>query len=74
MAFDCVPGGDPRGQWCPKCARPIAESEPKTIMHFREDADDGGLSGKAWHAECARPYWETITRALDILRRATGGS
>jgi hypothetical protein len=74
MAFDAVPGGDPRGDWCPKCALPIGESDPKTIMHSPQDPDGSrGLSGKAWHAECARPYWDTLTPALEALRRAVGG-
>lgn len=75
MAFDAVPGGDPRGTWCPKCARPIAEGEPSTIMHFREDPDGSrGLSGKAWHAECARPYWDKLSGALAALDNFWGRS
>jgi hypothetical protein len=74
MAFDAIPGGDPRGPWCPKCARPIGESDPKTIMHHPDDPDGSrGLSGKPWHAECARPYWDTLTPALEALKRALGG-
>jgi hypothetical protein len=71
MAFDSVPGGDPRGPSCPKCGKTIAPDSPSTIMHF--DQDPGGrtgLSGKRWHAECARPYWDTIT---PLLRRLQGG-
>ena len=69
MAFDAVPGGDPRGRWCPKCSRPITEGEPSTIMHF----EAGPEGGQRWHAECARPYWDTLTPALEALKRAWGG-
>ena len=73
MAYDDVPGGDPRGRGCPKCKLPIKAGEPSTNMHFKEDPDGArGLSGP-WHGECARPYWDTITPALDKLRRAFGG-
>jgi hypothetical protein len=73
MAFDAVPGGDPRGPWCPRCGLPIGESEPKTIMHFHADPDGRrGLSGKPWHAECARPFWDKLSGAMDALRRAAG--
>ena len=42
-------------------------------MHFHEDPDGArGLSGP-WHGECARPYWDTLTPALDKLRRSFGG-
>ncbi|WP_312165447.1 hypothetical protein [Phenylobacterium sp.] len=68
MAYDDVPGGDPRGRWCPKCQLPIREGEPTTRMHFREDPDGSrGLSGP-WHGECARPYWDKITPVLNRLR------
>ncbi|WP_257814825.1 hypothetical protein [Phenylobacterium sp. J367] len=38
-------------------------------MHFAEDPD--GRLGKSglWHGECARPYWDKITPALERLRR-----
>lgn len=72
MAYDDVPGGDPRGRWCPKCQLPIREGEPTTKMHFHEDPDGSrGLSGP-WHGECARPYWDTITPALEKLKRSFG--
>lgn len=72
MAFDDVPGGDPRGPWCPKCQQPIWPGEPTTRMHFKEDPDGSkGMSGP-WHGECARPYWDTITPALDRLKRGFG--
>lgn len=72
MAFDDVPGGDPRGPWCPKCQQPIRPGEPTTRMHFKEDPDGSrGMSGP-WHGECARPYWDTITPALDRLKRGFG--
>jgi hypothetical protein len=73
MAFDAVPGGDPRGPWCPKCAQPIEPGQPTTIMHFHEDPHGHlGQSGKRWHAECARPYWDKVTPALDALRNLWG--
>ena len=73
MAFDAVPGGDPRGPWCPKCQQPIEKDQPTTIMHFHDDPDGSrGMSGKPWHAECARSYWDTITPVLDRLNRLWG--
>lgn len=73
MAYDCEPGGDPRGPWCPKCRQPIRQGEPSTIMHFHEDPHgEMGLSGRPWHAECARPYWDTVTPALKRLGRWGG--
>jgi hypothetical protein len=49
------------------------QDEPSTIMHFHEDPDGRlGLSGKRWHAECARPYWDTITPMLRMLGRRPG--
>lgn len=73
MAFDDVPGGDPRGPWCPKCSLPIMEGQPSTIMHFHVDPHgQSGQSGKPWHAECARGYWDKITPALDALNRLMG--
>ena len=69
MAFDCVPWEDPRGPTCPKCARPIRADEPTTTMHFHEGPDGSrGLSGKRWHAECARPYWDKLSAAMAMLR------
>ena len=69
MAFDAVPGGDPRGPWCPKCQKPILKDEPTTIMHFDDDPHGHeGRSGKPWHAECARPYWDKLTPLLDRLK------
>ena len=69
--YDSAPGGDPRaGPVCPKCGLPIAPDEPKTLMRIREDPEGTlGLSG-AWHATCARPDWDTLTRALNVLRNA----
>jgi hypothetical protein len=71
MAFDAVPGGDPRGPTCPKCGKTVAPGSPSTIMHFDHDPHGAmGLSGKRWHAECARPLWDKIT---PILRRLQDG-
>jgi hypothetical protein len=72
MAFDAVPGGDPRGPTCPKCRRPVREGEPSTRMHFQDDPEGvRGLSG-LWHGECARPYWDTFSWVLDP--RLAGGN
>jgi hypothetical protein len=69
MAFDAVPGGDPRGPWCKGCKAPIETGQPTTRMHFHEDPDGKlGFSGP-WHSECARPYWDRIS---PILRRLGG--
>jgi hypothetical protein len=74
MAFDCVPGGDPRGPLCPRCQRPIQAGEPFTVMHFHEDPDGArGYSGKRWHSECARPFWDRFGGVLQALDRAARG-
>jgi hypothetical protein len=42
-------------------------------MHFHEDPDGSrGLSGKRWHAECARPYWDKFAGVLGALNRGAG--
>lgn len=64
MAYDAEPGGDPRGPWCKGCKTPILQNQPTTHLHVSEDPDGKlGLTG-LWHAECARPYWDTITPVL----------
>lgn len=69
MAYDAEPGGDPRGDWCPKCHLPVKPGDPSTRVHFAEDPDGSkGLSGKLWHGECARPYWDKITPLLDRMK------
>ena len=70
MAFDAVPGGDPRGPWCPKCARTIQPGEPTTLVH---PAQGEVGESRPWHAECARPLWDKITPLLDRLNRGFGG-
>lgn len=73
MAYDCVPGGDPRGSWCPKCQLPVREGDPTTRMHIASDPDGKqGLSG-LWHAECARPFWDKVTPVLERLKKLGGG-
>jgi hypothetical protein len=68
MAFDAVPGGDPRGPWCKGCKAPIEKHHTSTNMHFAQDPDGAhGLSG-LWHSECARPFWDSITPVLNKLR------
>ncbi len=70
MAFDAEPGGDPRGPHCPKCGLSIRQGEKSTIMHFAEDPyGHRGLSGKPWHAECARPHWDKLSPVLAMLQR-----
>jgi hypothetical protein len=50
----------------------VQNDEPFTIMHFNEDPDGRlGMSGRRWHAECARPYWDKIS---GVLRMLGGGS
>jgi hypothetical protein len=40
-------------------------------MHFHEDPDGSrGLSGKRWHSDCARPYWDKFSGVLGALNRA----
>jgi hypothetical protein len=70
MAFDSVPGGDPRGPTCPKCGGLIRAGEPTTKMHFAEDPYGHlGMSGRPWHSACAQPHWDSAARALDALRK-----
>lgn len=68
MAYDCEPGGDPRGDWCPKCQLPMKAGEPTTLMHFATDPNGRRGTSERWHAECARPYWDTITPLLERLK------
>jgi hypothetical protein len=64
MAYDAEPGGDPRGPRCRGCEAPILQNQPSTRLHVEQDPDGKlGLTG-LWHAECARPYWDTITPVL----------
>ncbi|MBV9994845.1 MAG: hypothetical protein JO127_06500 [Caulobacteraceae bacterium] len=64
MAYDAEPGGDPRGPWCKGCKTAIAPGQASTRLHVLQDPDGKlGLTG-LWHAECARPYWDTITPML----------
>ena len=43
-------------------------------MFFAGDPDGKrGLSGRLWHGECARPFWDTITPVLDRLKASWGG-
>jgi hypothetical protein len=68
MAFDDVPGGDPRGPWCPGCGRPIEKDQPTTVVHVDHDPALGGApSSRPWHAECARPHWDKLTPLLKRL-------
>jgi hypothetical protein len=70
MAFDAVPGGDPRGPWCPKCGQTILPGQTWTIMHSATDPyGDKGVGGRRWHSECARPYWDTMSGLLESLKK-----
>lgn len=72
MAFDNVPGGDPRGPLCKHCKAPILADQASTHMYFEHDPyGDQGLTGR-WHSECARPYWDTITPLLKRLNQLPG--
>jgi hypothetical protein len=43
-------------------------------MHSHGDPDGSrGISGKRWHAECARPYWDKLSGVIEALNRATRG-
>ncbi len=67
MAYDAEPGGDPRGPRCKRCKTPILEHQASTHMHVWQDPEGKlGLTG-LWHAECARPHWDTITPTLKRL-------
>lgn len=63
MAFDAEPGGDPRNPVCPKCGLEIAHSHTRTLIHAPDR-----MSAVLWHAECARPLWDTLTPVLERLR------
>jgi hypothetical protein len=68
-----MPGGDPRQPTCPKCGLEIRRDQKSTLMHFARDPyGDLGLSGRPWHSECARPYWDKLTPLLERLRRLGG--
>lgn len=71
LAYDGARGGDPRGPWCPKCQQPVREGEPTTHMQFSSDSEER-LSG-LWHAECARPFWDTLSPLLERLKSWGGG-
>ena len=63
MAWDGEPGGDPRGDWCPKCRLPVKPGDPATRMYFGSDPE-----GRLWHGECARPHWDKITPMLERMK------
>lgn len=70
MPFDGR-AGDWEGPRCKGCKEIIEDGQQTTDLHFDHDPDgDLGLSG-AWHSECARPYWDTLTSALEMLKRAS---
>ncbi len=52
MAFDAMPGGDPRGPWCKACKQPIGEGQPSTRIHFNTEPDMSGL----YHRSCGKPF------------------
>ena len=67
MPFDGRPEDFEPEPSCPRCARPITEGEPTVVMHFAHNP--GGSVGGSfrYHAECARPYWDTISPLLARL-------
>jgi hypothetical protein len=70
IPFDAEPWSDPSLPTCPKCGLPIRRNQKSTLMHFAHDPyGKRGLSGRPWHSECARPYWDKFTPVLDMLRR-----
>lgn len=72
LAYDSVPGGDPRGPGCKRCKAPILKGQPSTHMYFEHDPHgELGLTGR-WHSECARPHWDTITPLLKRLNWLDG--
>ena len=71
MPFDGR-AGDWEGPRCKGCKEPIEDGQPTTEMRFTQDPrGELGMSGP-WHSECARPYWDTLTPALEKLRRPFG--
>lgn len=70
MAYDAEPGGDPRGPWRKRCKSPILQDHPSTHVLIREDPDGKLGLTCLWHAECARPYWDTLTPLLKRFGRA----
>jgi hypothetical protein len=43
-------------------------------MHLRNTPHGHAAEGQRWHAECARPFWDTLTPVLNMLRRSPGGA
>ena len=72
MAFDSVPWNDPERPVCPKCSRTISKGDLVTIMYSQQDLHGRGDGGRAWHAECARPYWDKLSGVLDQLNGLGG--
>ena len=69
VPFDGRPE-DWEGPRCTGCRELIEAGQRTTEMHFQNDPQgELGLSGP-WHSECARPYWDTVTPALEKLRRS----
>jgi hypothetical protein len=67
MPFDGIPEDFLPGPRCPRCAQPIGENEPTVLMHFQSDAAGSSGISMRYHAECARPYWDTISPVLARL-------
>jgi hypothetical protein len=61
MPFDGIPEGF-------LTALPaLREGEPTVLMHFANDREGSAGVSHRYHAECARPYWDTITPVLARL-------
>jgi len=67
MPFDGIPEGFLPGPRCPRCAQALREGEPTVLMHFANDREGSASVSQRYHAECARPYWDTITPVLARL-------
>ena len=63
MAFDAMPGGDPRGPWCKSCKRPIEAGQASQRLGFAFDPHDvNGL----YHEECSGPIL-SLMRVMNLL-------
>ena len=67
MPFDGLPEDFLPGPRCPRCAQALREGEPTVLMHFANDREGSAGVSHRYHAECARPYWDTITPVLARL-------
>ena len=65
MAFDAMPGGDPRGPWCKACKEPIMHGQRARRVEYQDDPQDvNGL----YHEPCSKPII-ALTNVYTILSR-----